>query len=108
MEVFEITPPTNQDSAALSALIEHAASEAGLIVGLYTTLRAYPGSTHWHFKQPGARGVLELTYWPRQGRLWFAVHANRRAAWIAPAIERLRARIEQDASVHWQKEHQTL
>jgi hypothetical protein len=56
-------------------------------------LRSYPGATHWHIRWPGARGTLELTYWPRAGRLWFAVHANRRAEWIAPAIDDLMARM---------------
>jgi hypothetical protein len=97
MEVFEITLPASRDPAALIGLIERAAGEAGLIAER-RTLRSYLGSTHWHLRHPGAKGTLELTYWPQRGRLWFAVHANRRAEWIAPAIERVRARIEQGHS----------
>ena len=95
MDTFEVTPPATLDATAIVALVERAAVEAGLLVSR-STLRTYPGSTHWHLKQPGAKGMLELTYWPQTGRLWFAVHANRRADWIAPAIEQLTARIVQD------------
>ena len=93
MESFEINPPSGHESAALIALVERAAVEAGLSISR-ATLRTYPGSTHWHLKRPGEMGTLELTYWPRAGRLWFAVHANRQAGWIALAIARLTERIE--------------
>ena len=76
----------------LPALIERSVSDAGLLAERLE-LRSYPGATHWHIRRPGAKGTLELTYWPRARRLWFAVHANRRADWIAPAIDDLSARI---------------
>jgi hypothetical protein len=95
METIEIAIPTSPDPAALIARIERAAAAEGLDAGDRMTLRTFPGSIHWHLRHPGAQGVLELTYWPDRGRLWFAVHANRRADWIAPAIERLRARLQQ-------------
>jgi hypothetical protein len=94
MDSIEIAAPATQNPTALIAQIERAASAEGLDSGERMTLRMFPGSTHWHLRQPGLKGVLELTYWPSQGRLWFAVHANRQADWIDPAIERLRARIE--------------
>jgi hypothetical protein len=78
----------------LPALIERAVADAGLLASRLE-LRGYPGATHWHIKRPGAKGTLELTYWPGQGRLWFAVHANRRAEWIATAIGELTARMMQ-------------
>lgn len=95
MDVFEITPPAEHSPAALAALVKRAAAACGLSISQVTTLRTYPGSTHWHLNRPGAWGTLELTSWPQAGRLWFSVHANRRADWVAPAIEALTARIMQ-------------
>ena len=95
MVTIEIGISTIHDPAALIARIEHAASAEGLDIGERMTLRSCPGSIHWHLRRPGVKGVLELTYWPSQSRLWFAVHTNRRADWIAPSIERLRARFQQ-------------
>src|SRR5688500_358254 len=92
METFDIPVAAGRDGAALIELIERAADETGLLAQRQT-LRSYPGSTHWHLKQPGASGTLELTYWPRTGRLWFAIHANRRAEWIAAAMAALRDQI---------------
>ena len=91
MDTVELAISTSHDSDALIAQIERAATAEGLDIGKRLTLRTFPGSIHWHLRRPNTKGVLELTYWPSQGRLWFAVHANRRAEWIAPAIERLRA-----------------
>jgi hypothetical protein len=95
METFEIAVPTTHDSDALIAQIERATAAEGLHSGERLTLRAFPGSIHWHLRRPNTKGVLELTHWPSQGRLWFAVHANRQAGWIAPAIERLQERLQQ-------------
>ena len=92
METLDIPLPANHSCIATPALIEQAITEAGLLAQRLE-LRSYPGATHWHIRRPGAKGTLELTYWPRAGRLWFAVHANRRADWIAPAIDDLSARI---------------
>jgi hypothetical protein len=97
MDVVDIAIPAGYDPAALIARIERAAAEAGLDIGERLTLRTCPGSLHWHLRHPGTKGVLELTYWPGQHRAWFAVHSNRRASWIAPAIERLRTSLEQAA-----------
>jgi hypothetical protein len=55
------------------------------------TLRAYPGCTHWHYKSGKVRGVLEITWWPKTGRLWFKIASGRQADWIGPCVERLRA-----------------
>jgi hypothetical protein len=92
LETIEIPLRANHDPTTLPAVIERSVSNAGLLADRLE-LRSYPGATHWHIWRPGAKGTLELTYWPRAGRLWFAVHANRRAEWIAPAIEELCARM---------------
>jgi hypothetical protein len=94
MQTIDVPTPRDCDSATLPALIERAVSAAGLLAERLE-LRGYPGATHWHIRRPGANGTLELTYWPRAGRLWFAVHANRRAEWIVPAIGDLTARMMQ-------------
>src|SRR5205085_6947018 len=94
MDTIDIPLRTGHDSAIQLALIEQSVSEAGLLAER-RELRSYPGATHWHIRRPDAKGTLELTYWPRAGRLWFAVHANRRAEWIAPAIGELTARMIQ-------------
>lgn len=59
------------------------------------TLRAYPGSLHWHVEKPGERGTLEVTLWPAKPRLWLAVQAGRRARWIEEALPQIKAHIEQ-------------
>jgi hypothetical protein len=94
MDTTEIALRAGHDPTTLPALIEQAITEAGLLAERLK-LRSYPGATHWHIRRPGVNGTLELTYWPSAERLWFAVHANRRAEWIAPAIEDLMARMMQ-------------
>jgi hypothetical protein len=93
MEMIDIPLPAGHDPAALLALIERSVADAGLLADR-RELRSYPGAVHWHIRRLGAQGTLELTYWPRMGKLWFAVHANRRAEWIAPAIDDLTARLD--------------
>jgi hypothetical protein len=89
MDIIEIAIPANHEPAILIEQIEHCAALEGLDIGERMTLRTFPGSIHWHLRRPRTKGVLELTYWPSQRRLWFAVHSNRQAEWIAPTIERL-------------------
>src|SRR5262245_329279 len=92
MQTFEVPLSPDADQASISARIERLVADSGLLSSRLE-LRGYPGATHWHIKRHDAKGTLELTYWPRRGRLWFAIHANRRADWIAAAIDDLTARI---------------
>ena len=94
MDTIDIPLRAGRDPAALPALVERAVAEAGL-ASRRLELRGHLGATHWHIRRPGARGTLELTYWPSENRLWFAVHTNRRAERIAPAIDQLTARMMQ-------------
>jgi len=94
METINIPLASNHSQIAMLTLIEQAISDAGLLADRLE-LRSYPGATHWHIRRLGTKGTLELTYWPMQSRLWFAIHANRRAEWIAPAIDDLMARMMQ-------------
>jgi hypothetical protein len=72
----------NAPTADIEQRAEQVCLDAGLYIARKTTLASYPGSVHWHWKQAGTPGVLELTWWPQRRRLWFAVHANRKAPWI--------------------------
>ncbi|MEP7189028.1 MAG: hypothetical protein ABI901_07565 [Roseiflexaceae bacterium] len=94
MQTLDIPLPSDHSQLALPALIERTIAEAGLLAERHA-LRSYPGATHWHIRRLGTNGTLELTYWPTQSRLWFAIHANRRAEWIAPVRDDLMARIMQ-------------
>jgi hypothetical protein len=94
MDTIEIALHAGHDPTTLPTLVERAIAEAGLLA-TRLELRSYPGAIHWHIRRPSAKGTLELTYWPSAERLWFAIHANRRAEWIAPAIEDLMARMMQ-------------
>jgi hypothetical protein len=70
--------------------VEACVAAAGLRVTLKTTLAQYPGSVHWHVKQGRERGILEMTWWPQERRLWLAVHANRAGEWTEAAAARLK------------------
>lgn len=51
-----------------------------------TTLLSKKGSIHWHLKKGNEKGVLEVTYWMSQDKLWLEVHDNRRAEWNEKVI----------------------
>jgi hypothetical protein len=74
--------------------VESLCASGGLTISMKSTLSAYPGSVHWHFKQRLAAGTLEITLWPEGRRLWFSVHRRRAAPWIPGSIRRLRVAIE--------------
>jgi hypothetical protein len=81
MREIELPPPR----AEVSTKVEATAAKLGLAIQS-TTLKQYPGSTHWHFTLPGNPGTLEATWWPRMNRLWLGIHSNRSAAWQEEAI----------------------
>src|SRR5688500_3832339 len=86
MKQIEIEVPATGNLTDVDEAIEQAADTAGLHVTLRGGLTQYPGATHWHFKNGNERGTLEITWWPREMRLWLSVHDNRDADWIAPAM----------------------
>lgn len=45
----------------------------GLHIRMFSTLRTYRGSIHWHLNKSDERGTLELTFWPAGKRAWFSV-----------------------------------
>lgn len=69
--------------------IEQLCLSQGLTLTLKGTLAKYPGCVHWHFKNGRAPGTLEVTWWEREGRLWFKVSARRDAPWIDEVVEKL-------------------
>ena len=85
------TASIGADRDAVVAIVLEVAEREGLLVTLTTTHTSYPDSIHWHFKpQRRIRGVLDLTYWPDDGRLWLSVRAQD-ADWIGPAATALAA-----------------
>jgi len=56
------------------------------------TLAKYEESVHWHITRPGTKGTLEATWWPTNHAFWLEVRTNRRADWMPPIIEALKAR----------------
>jgi hypothetical protein len=79
--------------------IEDVLAGEGLNLTMRTGLKKFPGCTHWHFKKDQQPGVLEVTWWPRDGqskppRLWLSVHGNRSADWIDQLMPGLKTKIE--------------
>ncbi len=92
------------DERSVAAAVEDACAAADLCLTMKTSLKKHPGCTHWHFKRPGQRGVLEVTWWPgdadiRPPRLWLSVHGNRQSDWISELMPLLRSRIEDQLKV---------
>jgi hypothetical protein len=94
MERVEVTVGRSVSAERIVSIVEATLVAEDLRIRMRGTLRTYPGSVHWHLEQPGARGTIEVTWWPNAGRLWLAVHAGRRASWIEAALPRLQERLE--------------
>jgi hypothetical protein len=91
MNRIDIDVPPDADLTDLDLAIEAAADASGLRVALRGGLAQYPGAVHWHFKRGEEPGTLELTWWPREMRLWMSVHDNRDAPWIEASIDALKS-----------------
>ena len=86
MKQIEIEVSATGNLTDVDEAIEQAAEAAGLRTTLRGGLTEYPGATHWHFKRGSEPGTLEITWWPREMRLWLSIHDNRDAQWIEPAM----------------------
>ena len=75
-------------------VVEQVCTLNELTCNLKGTLASYPGSVHWHFKQDKQRGILEITWWEREHRLWFKVASGRTSDWIIKRMPRLKEQIE--------------
>jgi hypothetical protein len=94
MKEFEFHVPTECDLSGAEDMIEKAAAERGLHIGMKGSLAAYPGCIHWHFKIQGQKGTLEITLYLKDRRIWAQVQDGRRADWIDAELPRLRHAIE--------------
>ena len=94
----EITIPLPADAscAAIAEIIERVCADEGLTQTLKSTLAAYAGCVHWHFKKGKERGTLEITWWERENRLWFKVASGRNGDWIAGTLTRLQQKFTRE------------
>ena len=63
-------------------MIDQALAQVGLNTTLRDGLKKFPGCIHWHAKNGGQPGTLEITLWPQQQRAWFTIQDGRAAGWI--------------------------
>jgi len=96
---LEIEVSTFLDDSTVAAAIQDACKEEALALQMQTSLKKFPGCTHWHFKHSTERGILEITWWPgqnekRAARLWLSVHGNRRAAWADKMMPQLKVALD--------------
>ena len=80
---------------AVPRVVEQACALEGLTLTLKGTLKKYPGSLHWHYRQGNLSGTLEVTWWEQGRRLWFKLASGRTGLWTERAIHRLMGDIEQ-------------
>ena len=91
MTRHDLPLPPAANPAAIADLVERSCLAYGLTLTSRSTLAAYPGCIHWHWKRGRERGTLEVTLWPQEHRLWVSVHANRVGDWTEEAAARLAA-----------------
>ena len=96
MKEFEFHVPKECDLSRAEELIEKAAAEHGLSVGMKGSLAGYPGCIHWHFKNQKQKGTLEITLHTESRRIWAQVQDGRKAQWIDMELPRVRRAIEKD------------
>jgi hypothetical protein len=94
MREIDVALQQGTDAKHVVAAVDAQGALAGLTTTLKTSLRKYPGCTHWHFKRGKQKGTLEMTYWPNQNKLWFTVRADRQADWMSVTLALLQKSIE--------------
>ncbi|MBI3242694.1 MAG: hypothetical protein HYZ49_10420 [Chloroflexi bacterium] len=94
MTEIEIPVPLSAKPTLAPRTVERACTTLDLTLTLKGTLAKYPGCIHWHYKKGKERATLEITWWPRERRLWLKVARNRRSDWIEDAIPRLKRYLE--------------
>lgn len=90
----ELQIPDSVERPAVVRVVEQVCTSNDLTCSLKGTLVSYPGSVHWHFKRGKQKGILEITWWQGEHRLWFKVAGGRRSAWILESIPQLKEQIE--------------
>jgi len=91
---IELQIPDGVHKGDLIRCVEDVCVGNNLTCTLKGTLKKYPGSIHWHFKQDKQNGILEITWWETENRLWFKVADNRVSKWIDESIPKLKEEIE--------------
>jgi hypothetical protein len=91
MQTIEIELPPAIDLSQAAKIMEATLVAAGLEIALRGTLRTFPGCIHWHARNPGRPGTLELTLWPSQRRAWITIQRGRAAEWIARKLPEVQA-----------------
>ena len=86
--------PDPVQSGSVPEIIERVCAAESLTITLRSTLAQYPNSLHWHLKLGNERGILEVTWWAQQNKLWFKVAAGRTGSWIDATAARLKQEIE--------------
>ena len=86
MQNIEIELPRGANLSKVEKTIDATLAGVGLQVPLRGTLKKFPGCTHWHAKNPGRSGTLELTLWPQQRRAWITIQSGRAAEWITEKL----------------------
>lgn len=104
MVEYEIALSKRRGDSTVAAVVHNVCRGEGLELQMKTSLKKYPGSTHWHFKRPTVPGIVEVTWWPgeaehRVPRLWLSIHGNRKADWMSELMPRMKALIEKRLSV---------
>ena len=94
MEETEFAIPAAADLSGAAATIEAVCAECGLAIAMKSTLRSFPGSIHWHYKNGRGKGTLELTLLAVERRIWATVHTNRGGPWIETTLPKVRREIE--------------
>lgn len=94
MREIDIALRNDATQQEIVSAIDVACREAGLTQVSKGSLGKYPGCVHWHYKLAEQPGTLEITYWPRAKRAWFALRANRYAPWMDTLVPQLKLDIE--------------
>lgn len=100
MKEVEFAVPKNSDLRQAEKLVEVICARRGLQLAMKGATAAYPGSIHWHFKQPKQKGTLEVSLHIPTRRLWAKILKGRKAPWIDKELPELRRAIESALRAH--------
>jgi len=94
MQQVEFTVPKTCDLTRAVEKIEQVCAALGLTMSMKTSQAAFPGSTHWHYKNKKLKGTLELTLYIPAGRVWANVQSGRKADWIDAILPVVQLEVE--------------
>jgi hypothetical protein len=89
MRNLQVDIPKGCDPTEADQIIERLCAEEGLTRKIKRTLESRPGYIHWHYKRDSESGTLEVSLWPKESRIWFSVHDNRKGSWTDECADRL-------------------